>query len=177
MAKRASDSDDPAEGWFTTRVKALTAALLAVGALIAAGKPIVESLEPFACGTLRLCASVPEPPDSSNAGVLKGSTGWIYAGTQVNGAWHKTAEEGSEPAVTIDSGEIPTTGNVYKVISPVHLRASAPVETKDGTRPEMPDSKGELEGGRSVKVDKLQVINRQGPPPHTWIFAHVTIVD
>jgi hypothetical protein len=170
------DSDDPTEGWFTTRVKALTAALIAVGALVAAGKPIVEFLEPFACGTLRLCGAAVEPPASSDTAVLKGVSGWIYAGTQVNGAWKTTAKEGIEPAVTIDSGEIPVTGEVYKLISPVHLRVSAPIQSKDGTRPEMPDSKGELGGGRSVKVDKLQSIDLKDPP-RTWIWAHVTVVD
>ena len=60
MAKRPLDSGDLTEGWFTNKVKTLTAALLAVGALIAAGKPILEFLEPLVCGTLRLCGSAAE---------------------------------------------------------------------------------------------------------------------
>jgi hypothetical protein len=173
MTTRNRHADEPKEGWFTTKVKALTAVLVAVGALMAAGKPILEFLDSFTCATFQFCHRV----GPSTAVIAKGTTGWIYAGTRVNDAWRTTKQEGREPAVTIDSNEVPIAGNVYKLTTSVFLRASAPVEQKDGTRPVMPDSKGELQVGRTVKIDKVQPISLRGPPARTWIFAHVTLVD
>jgi hypothetical protein len=87
-----------------------------------------------------------------------------------------TTEEGIEPGVTIDSGEIPRHRQSLQVDITSAFTSERPPRGERRHSSRMPDSKGELEGGRSVKVDKPQPISLKDPP-RTWIWAHVTVVD
>jgi hypothetical protein len=156
-----------------TKIGKITAVLLAVGALMAAAKPIYETMAPVACKILPWCGTTVD----RQPGLAVGTTGWIYVGTRVDDAWRVTEAEGAEPALTLQTSNIPSPGQVYSVTNSIHLRADLPTLQSDGGRPTMGDSKGEITPGSTVKVDSVKSIDLKIPPrPRTWIWAHVTLL-
>jgi len=154
-----------------TRIGAITAVLVAVGALMAAAKPIYEALAPIPCRFLN--ASWCETAPADTPGLVVGTTGWIYVGTRVNNVWQVTAKEGIEPALTLQTDNLPAAGQIYNVVRGIHLRADLPASQPDGSRPTMSDSKGTIDAGSRVKVDSVMPLELKNPT-RTWIWAHVT---
>jgi len=157
-----------------TRIAAITAVLVAVGALMAAAKPIYEALAPISCKFVQAswCETVPVVTRD----MAVGTTGWIYVGTRVNDTWQVTAEEGREPPLTLQTANLPVPGQVYNLVGSIHLRADLPVPQPDGSRPTMTDSKGTMNAGSTVKVDSVKSIELKNPT-RTWIWAHVTFLN
>jgi hypothetical protein len=185
MAKgpRASNKSD---GWFTGNVNRLTARILtvaglgsAIGVTLAAWQPVSESASSI-CSTIGWCQAHPDhqppsdEPSKPGALIARGTTGWIYAGSRIGETWQVSNEDAKEPALTIDTIGVPVTGETYQITRAVYLRASAPADQQDSSRPPMADSKGQLLPGRTVKADVIRSIRR---PESTWIWAHVTVLN
>lgn len=116
---------------------------------------------------------LPAPhPDS-----LRGSVGWIYVGTRINGQWSQSAADGNEPALTLALSGLPETGTSYQVVRGVELREERPIQQAPGARPPMPASKGALKAGSLVKVDTVSPIDITENQRRVWIWAHVTVTE
>lgn len=158
-----------------SKITGITAVLVAIGALLAAAKPIYEAMVPIGCKAFPTWCGE-EPGATKASGLPIGATGWIYVGTRVDDTWKVTEREKREPALTLRITDLPSEGGLYIVGGGVHLREKLPEIQADGSRPPMPDSIGVIGPNSQVKVDKVSQIELHNPDS-TWIWAHVTLVS
>jgi hypothetical protein len=164
---------------FIAKITWLTAAIVAVLGLYNAVDSVVNKTQPLLCKAFGIwCLSNSDPGPNSDpikTGLAAGSTGWIYVGTRIGNEWKTSSKEGSEPALTIETGGLPRPGGTYKVIKGVYMRVELPQSRADGGRPTMPDSKGAIAQGGQVKIDDVREI-KLSDPNRSWIWAHVTLL-
>lgn len=181
-ADNTSATKTPPSLWsgLTGKIVAVTGVLLAVGALIDAVSSVGTKTQPVICSLVNsagfspsFCSNKQDKDETDlQTALAAGTTGWIYVGTRIGDQWRKSAADGSEPALTIDTSGLPARGQSYTVTNGVYLRAALP-EKGSSDRPLMPDSKGALMVGSSVKVHDVREIKLDNPA-RVWIWAHVT---